>query len=66
VDRLQAETDEGGATGTSAAFGQHGHDRTHSHPHDHHHHPYPHANHPLGPVTLPKIPGKLARAEREK
>jgi sirohydrochlorin cobaltochelatase len=34
--------------------------------HDHHHHPYPHANHPHGPVTLPKIPGKLARAEREK
>jgi sirohydrochlorin cobaltochelatase len=38
----------------------------HDHPHDHHHHPYPHANHPHGPVTLPKIPGKLARAEREK
>jgi sirohydrochlorin cobaltochelatase len=37
----------------------------HVHPHDHHHHPYPHASHPLGPVTLPKIPGKLARKERE-
>jgi len=35
------------------------------HTHDHHHHPYPHANHPLGPVTLPKIPGKLARKDRE-
>ena len=35
------------------------------HPHDHHHHPYPHAAHPLGPVTLPKIPGKLARENRE-
>jgi len=34
-------------------------------PHDHHHHPYPHAAHPLGPVTLPKIPGKLARENRE-
>jgi sirohydrochlorin cobaltochelatase len=31
---------------------------------DHHHHPYPHANHPLGPVTLPKVQGKLARKER--
>ncbi len=32
---------------------------------DHHHHPYPHAKHPLGPVTLPKVPGRLARQERE-
>jgi sirohydrochlorin cobaltochelatase len=31
---------------------------------DHHHHPYPHANHPLGPVTLPRVQGKLARKER--
>jgi sirohydrochlorin cobaltochelatase len=38
----------------------------HDHDHDHHHHPYPHANHPHGPVTLPRVPGKLARAEREK
>jgi sirohydrochlorin cobaltochelatase len=38
----------------------------HPHPHDHAHHLYPHADHPLGPKTLPKIPGKLARAEREK
>ena len=30
----------------------------------HHHPPYPHANHPLGPVTLPKVQGKLARKER--
>jgi sirohydrochlorin cobaltochelatase len=38
----------------------------HGHGHDHdHHHPYPHARHPLGPVTLPKIPGKLAREGRE-
>jgi len=36
-----------------------------AHDHDRHHHPYPHANHPLGPVTLPKIPGRLARKERE-
>ena len=33
-------------------------------PHDHHHHPYPHADHPLGPVTLPKVQGKLAREEK--
>jgi sirohydrochlorin cobaltochelatase len=53
--------------GTSEAGGwepqPQGHD--HDHPHDHHHHPYPHADHPLGPVTLPKIPGRLARRERE-
>jgi sirohydrochlorin cobaltochelatase len=38
-----------------------------THSHDvagtHHHHPYPHANHPHGPVTLPKVQGKLARKE---
>jgi sirohydrochlorin cobaltochelatase len=33
--------------------------------HDHHHPVYPHANHPLGPITLPKIPGKLARQDRK-
>ncbi len=50
----------------------HGHPHDHGHHHgdghdhgDHHHHPYPHASHPLGPVTLPKIPGRLARKERE-
>lgn len=32
---------------------------------DHHHHPYPHADHPHGPVTLPKVPGRLARKERD-
>jgi sirohydrochlorin cobaltochelatase len=35
------------------------------HVHEHHHHPYPHADHPLGPVTLPRVPGRLAREERE-
>jgi sirohydrochlorin cobaltochelatase len=35
------------------------------HDHEQHHHPYPHAKHPLGPATLPKIPGKLAREDRE-
>jgi sirohydrochlorin cobaltochelatase len=35
------------------------------HTHDHTHQPYPFAKHPLGPVTLPKIPGKLAREDRE-
>jgi sirohydrochlorin cobaltochelatase len=34
------------------------------HDHDHHHHPYPHADHPLGPVTLPKVPGRLAQKEK--
>jgi sirohydrochlorin cobaltochelatase len=33
--------------------------------HHHHHQPYPFAAHPLGPVTLPKVPGKLARRDRE-
>jgi sirohydrochlorin cobaltochelatase len=43
----------------------HSHDHAHGpHGHDHHHHPYPFASHPLGPVTLPKVPGKLARKER--
>ena len=41
------------------------HDHGHG-PADHHHHPYPHADHPLGPVTLPKVPGKLAQQERLK
>lgn len=64
-----------GAGGTKAQEGSGGrgfphapgldHDHPHDHTHDHHHHPYPHANHPLGPVTLPKIPGKLARRTRE-
>jgi sirohydrochlorin cobaltochelatase len=38
----------------------------HQHGHDHAHHPYPHASHPHGPVTLPKVPGRLAREERDK
>jgi hypothetical protein len=44
--------------------GGHTHGPGHSH-HDHHH-PYPHANHPLGPVTLPKVPGKRAREEQDR
>jgi len=43
----------------------HGHSHGHDHG-DHHHHPYPHADHPLGPVTLPKVPGKLARAQKQR
>jgi sirohydrochlorin cobaltochelatase len=43
----------------------HAHDHGHSHADDHHHHPYPHADHPLGPVTLPSVPGKLARAGKK-
>ena len=43
------------------------HDHDHDHGHaEHHHHPYPHANHPLGPKTLPKVPGRLAREEQER
>lgn len=44
----------------------------HAHDHDrddhagHHHHPYPHADHPHGPVTLPKVQGTLAQRERNK
>lgn len=42
----------------------------HAHEHgaaaDHHHHPYPHADHPLGPKTLPKVQGRLAREEKQK
>jgi sirohydrochlorin cobaltochelatase len=44
--------------------GTHDHDHRHDHDH-HHHHPYPHARHPLGPVTLPAVQGKLARDERD-
>lgn len=48
------------ADGTAHAHGQ-----SHDHgPGDHHHHPYPHADHPLGPKTLPTIAGRLARRER--
>jgi len=46
----------------------HSHGDSHGHDHDdrHHHHPYPHAEHPLGPKTLPKVPGRRAREEHEK
>ncbi len=47
---------------TTPHFHPHSHDHQHG---DHHHHPYPHAAHPLGPVTLPKIQGKLARRDRD-
>ena len=45
----------------------HHHDNDHHHDHaGHHHHPYPHAAHPLGPVTLPRVPGRLAQQERKR
>jgi sirohydrochlorin cobaltochelatase len=52
---------EGIGSGKSDAH-SHGHDHEHSHDHDHshshddhgHHHPYPHADHPLGPRSLPQ------------
>ena len=43
---------------------EHSHEHSHDHDHDHDHHPYPHADHPLGPVTLPDIPGPRARTEK--
>ncbi len=45
----------------------HNHDHNHDHEagHSHTHTPYPHADHPLGPVTLPKVQGRLARARAE-
>lgn len=47
-----------------AGFGDpHDHDHGHA---AHHHHPYPHADHPLGPVTLPKVPGRLALKEPQR
>jgi sirohydrochlorin cobaltochelatase len=46
------------------AFGENTHHHHAPDENDHHHHPYPHANHPLGPVTLPKVQGKLAREEK--
>ena len=45
----------------------HSHDHDHGHAHgDHDHHPYPHADHPHGPVTLPRVPGKLARQSKQR
>jgi sirohydrochlorin cobaltochelatase len=48
-------------------FHVHADGAAHPHGHDdgHHHRPYPHAEHPLGPKTLPKIPGRRAREEQE-
>jgi sirohydrochlorin cobaltochelatase len=43
----------------------HTHDHGDAHDHGHAHHPYPHADHPLGPKTLPEIQGRLARRERD-
>jgi sirohydrochlorin cobaltochelatase len=43
----------------------HGHHHEHGAHADHHHHPYPHADHPLGRVTLPKVPGRLAREDQQ-
>ena len=54
----------------SAHAHSHGHDHAHDYAHadgpgdDHHHHPYPYADHPLGPKTLPKVQGRLARQEK--
>jgi sirohydrochlorin cobaltochelatase len=63
---LLAKPSRAGGLGTFAPAPAPAHDHDHPHDHGHHHHPYPHAGHPHGPVTLPRIPGKLARAEREK
>jgi len=37
----------------------------HTHDPGHHHPVYPHADHALGPKTLPKVPGRLARETRK-
>ena len=42
-----------------------GPDQNKAEPPEHTHHPYPHADHPLGPKTLPKVPGRRAREERQ-
>jgi sirohydrochlorin cobaltochelatase len=47
------------ADGSAHGHGGHGHA-------DHHHAPYPQADHPLGPKTLPKVQGRLARQESDK
>jgi sirohydrochlorin cobaltochelatase len=47
-------------------FHVHADGSAHAHDHgDHQHHPYPQADHPLGPKTLPKVQGRLAREERQ-
>lgn len=51
------------ADGSAHSHG-HGHGDDDGHDDGHHHHPYPHADHPLGPKTLPKVPGRRAREER--
>jgi len=51
---------------TSFAVVDHDHGHDHAHGADHHHHPYPYADHPLGPKTLPPVPGRLAREVRGK
>jgi sirohydrochlorin cobaltochelatase len=53
----------GGGGGLQSATVSPSHD--HDHTGDHHHHPYPHAGHPLGPETLPRVSGAMARRERE-
>ena len=47
------------ADGSGHSHGGHAHG-------DHHHAPYPQANHPLGPKTLPRVQGRLARQESDK
>src|SRR5690606_8567659 len=51
--------------GAATIHHQHGHSHGHDHA-DRHHHPYTHADHPLGPVTLPKVPRQLAREQKQR
>ena len=43
-----------GTSGHSHSHDHHGH--THDHGHTHTHHPYPHADHPMGPNSMKKVP----------
>jgi len=51
-------------TAHSHGTGEEGQDHDAGHGSGHVHHPYPHADHPLGPSTLPKVQGRLARRDR--
>lgn len=68
--RDKAFCERHGLPWTPLADHAHDHPHPHSHPpgvtHEHTHAPYPFATHRLGPVTLPKVQGVLARRERDR
>ncbi|MBK8082595.1 MAG: sirohydrochlorin chelatase [Devosia sp.] len=59
-------TDAGAPLVRLGAAPDHGHPHGHHYDHTHHHHPYPHADHPLGPRTLDRVPGRLAREDKDR